>query len=226
MLVRDVMTSPVRSVAADTPLKEVARLLVEHRISGLPVVNASGEVMGVVSEADFLAKESGPVEHHSRFGWLTGAGRAEAHERQVIAASTAGQAMTAPADTIDAGQPLSEAARRMAQAGRNRLPVTEDGRLVGILTRADVVRTFARDDDAVLASVQQAIRAIDGLRVIDVREGVVRLSGTVPHPSVVAALSYLVAHVSGVVAVDTALVTSLPEVRVPMTPETVGVSGT
>lgn len=225
MLVRDVMTSPVRSVATDTPLKEVARLLVEHRISGLPVVDASGAVVGVISEADFLAKESGPVEHRSRFGWLTGADRAEAHERQVIAASTAGEAMTAPADTIEAGRPLSEAARRMTQAKRNRLPVTEDGRLVGILTRADVVRTFARDDDAIRASVQQAIRAIDGLRVLRVSDGVVTLSGTVAHPSVAAAVSSLVAHVSGVVAVDTTLVAALPEAEIPVTPETVETSG-
>ncbi len=115
----------------------------------------------------------------------------------MIAASAAGEAMTAPANTIDAGQPLSEAARRTAQARHNRLPVTENGRLVGILTRAHVVRTFARDHQAILASVQQAIRAIDGLRVTGVKDGVVTLSGTVAHPSVTAAVSSLVGHVSG-----------------------------
>jgi CBS domain-containing protein len=225
MIVRDVMTTPVLSVTTDTPLKDVARLLVEKRISGLPVVDASGAVVGVISEADFLVKESGPVEHHSRFGWLTGAARAEAHERQVIAATTAGEAMTTPADVVSADQPLSDAARHMAHAKRNRLPVVENGRLVGILTRADVVRTFARDDDKVFAAVQSATRAIDGLQVLGVRNGVVSLGGVVSHPSVASAVTSLVSHVAGVVAVDATNLSATAEVPVPKTPETVESSG-
>lgn len=222
MLVRDVMTTQVRSVRTDTPLKEVARLLVEHRISGLPVVDDAGAVVGVVSEADFLVKEDLPPERHSRFGWLTGASRAEAHDRALRVATTAGEAMTSPADTIEADRPLFEAARRMAEAKRNRLPVVEGGALVGIVTRADVVRAFARDDGAILEAVVKATRAIDGLRVLGVTDGVVRLGGTVAHPAIIEALPALIAHVDGVVAVDTSEIGANPVEPVPLPPELAG----
>lgn len=222
MRVRDVMTTPVRSVRTDTPLKEVARLLVEHRISGLPVVDEAGVVVGVISETDFLTKESGPPEHRSRFGWLTGAARTEAHDRQVREATTAGGAMTSPADTIEADRPLAEAARRMVDARRNRLPVVEDGRLLGIVTRADIVRTFARSDASLLDSVLETTRAIDGLRVVSVQDGVVVLGGTVAHPSIAELAPALVAHVDGVVAVDASGLVADPVRPVPLDPRLAG----
>jgi CBS domain-containing protein len=222
MRVRDIMTTQVRSVRTDTPLKEVARLLVEHRISGLPVVDEAGIVVGVISETDFLTKESGPPEHRSRFGWLTGAARAEEHDRQVREATTAGGAMTSPADTIDADRPLSEAARRMVDAKRNRLPVVEDGRLVGILTRADVVRTFARSDESILEAVVESTHAIDGLRIVSVKDGVVILGGTVAHPSIAELVPTLIAHVDGVVAVDASGLVSDPVRHVPLDPRLAG----
>jgi CBS domain-containing protein len=222
MFVRDVMTTEVVSVQPATPLKDVARLLVERRISGLPVVDETGAVLGVISEADFLAKESGPTEHHSRFGWLTGARREEAHDRQLVTARTAGEAMTSPAATIRADMPLWEAAREMAARRINRLPVVDAGKLVGIVTRADVVRTFARSDDEIRTAVEQAVRAVDGLRIEGVEDGVVRLGGTVAHPSIARAIPGLVAHVDGVVSVDASGLASMPEQAVAPTPESIG----
>jgi CBS domain-containing protein len=222
MFVRDVMTTSVVSVQPETPLTEVARRLVEHRISGLPVVDEAGVVVGVISEADFLVKESGPAEHRSRFGWLTGSRREEAHERQVATARTAGEAMSTPAATIAAHMPLWVAARLMADRRINRLPVVDDGRLVGIVTRADVVRTFVRTDAEIRAAVETAIRAIDGLRIDAVHDGVVRLSGTVAHPSIAEVIPNLVAHVDGVVSVDAAGLTAMREEAVAPTPESIG----
>jgi CBS-domain-containing membrane protein len=195
---------------------------VERRISGVPVVDESGAVLGVVSEADFLAKESGPAEHHSRFGWLTGHRREEAHERQAAAARTAGEAMTSPAATIAADRTLADAARQMADRRINRLPVIENGALVGIITRADIVRTFARSDEEIRAAVEQAVRAIDGLRIESVDNGIVRLGGTVAHPSIAEAVPGLVAHVDGVVSVDARGLASMPEEAVRPTPESIG----
>lgn len=204
MKVRDLMTTQVVVAHPETSLKEVARLLIEHRISGVPVVDDDDVVLGVVSEADLLVKEAPePVApRRTPLRWLLGEDRDAELARQRINAVTAGAAMTTPVETIEADRPLSEAARRMTDGAINRLPVVADGRLIGIITRADIVRAFARTDDDLLASVRYAVRGVDGLRVESVSEGVVRLAGTVSHPSVAATVRAVVAAVDGVVAVD------------------------
>lgn len=209
MNVRDAMTSDVAVVTGDTPLKDVARLLIERRISGVPVVDEHGTLRGVVSEADFVTKEAG-TERGARswLRWLVG-GEAE-HHRTVLEARTAGEAMTAPAITIEADRPLSEAAQRMDQHRINRLPVVEAGKLVGIVTRADVVRAYARTDEDLRAMASAALRAVDGVRVDDVHDGVVVLSGTAPSEGVAIAVRQLIHHIDGVVAVDDRQLTWLP----------------
>ena len=103
MKVADVMTRPVFTVRRDTPLKDVARLLVDHGVSGVPVVDDDGTVAGVVSEADFLVKEQGAGEiRHRRLARLLGETTEARHQIDVVAAHTAGEAMTAPAVTIQA----------------------------------------------------------------------------------------------------------------------------
>ena len=153
--VGDIMTRSVLAVRPETPLKEVARLLVERRISGLPVVDDAGRVLGVVSEADLLVKEQDPEALPRRplariFG-------DSAETRRLLAkaeARTAGDAMTAPAITIDAGQSVHAAAALMIGRKVNRLPVIADGRLVGIVTRADIVRTFVRTDEELAEAIR------------------------------------------------------------------------
>lgn len=208
MNVRDAMTSDVAVVTGDTPLKDVARLLIERRISGVPVVDEQGTLRGVVSEADFVTKEAG-TERGARswLRWLVGS-EAE-HHRTVLEARTAGEAMTAPAITIGPDRPLSEAAQRMDQHRINRLPVVEGGKLVGIVSRADVVRAYARTDDDLQALATAAVRAVDGVRVDAVRDGVVVLSGTAPSQAVAVAVRQVIHHIDGVVAVDDRHVTWL-----------------
>jgi CBS domain-containing protein len=202
MNVRDVMKSPVISVQPDSPLKEVARLLVEHRISGLPVVDADGFVVGVVSEEDFLARSAGiePVRHRPLSWAWTGAPDRRAVER--LHATTAGEAMTAPAITIGADRPVSEAAALMSKSDVNRLPVVEDGRLVGIVTRADIVRAYARSDDELLEIVRHSLHAVDGLQVLSVDDGIVKLGGTVASSALAQTAHRIAERVEGIVGVD------------------------
>src|SRR5262249_13067310 len=99
MNVKDVMTSPVLTVGLDTSLKEVAELLGRHRISGLPVVNDTGRVVGVISEADILYKERATPRERRGLLSLLLEGSTDAREK--LNATTAGQAMTAPPITIE-----------------------------------------------------------------------------------------------------------------------------
>ncbi len=154
--VGEVMTRDVVSVTPDTPLKDVAAALVERGVSGLPVCDADGAVVGVLSEADLLVKQGGPPERSGGlFAWLVDT--ASAPDLAKLRAHTAGEAMTAPAITVDAGDPVSEAARTMVSLGVNRLPVVEDGRLVGIVTRADLVRLFTRSDEEIARDIRQDV---------------------------------------------------------------------
>ena len=154
--VDEVMTRDVVSVTPDTPLKDVAAVLVERGISGLPVCDADGAVVGVLSEADLLVKQGGsPERSGGLFAWLVET--ASAPDLAKLRARTAGEAMTAPAITVPAGSSVSEAARTMVSLGVNRLPVVEDGRLVGIVSRADLVRLFTRSDEEIARDIRQDV---------------------------------------------------------------------
>jgi CBS domain-containing protein len=143
MQVKDVMTREVISVEPSTSLRDAAALLVTHRVSGLPVVS-EGAVVGVISQRDLLFKEQRPLE---AAGW-----RARlvdpfvSREPLKLNARVVSEAMTAPAVTIGPGTSVSLAARRMLEEGVNRLPVTVQGELVGIVTSSDLVRAFVRPD--------------------------------------------------------------------------------
>ena len=205
MRVSDVMTTDVVTVGTQTPLRKVAALLAERKISGLPVVE-DGAVIGVVSEGDILAKERGPSrEQPGWFGVL--------FEDRVIAdlkleARTAGAAMTSPALTISPERPLAEAAGVMVDKGVNRLPVVDrDGKLVGIVTRADLVRAFVRTDGELEREIREDVLVrsmwIEPERVvIDVKDGVVTLGGQVENRATAEMLPDFVRRVPGVVAVQ------------------------
>ena len=206
--VSDVMTSPAISIEPATPIRDVALLLVEHSISGLPVVGAGGSVIGVISEGDLLVKEGGPgAIHHRPLARLFGESRETQEALARVEARTAADAMSSPAITIDAAAPLQAAAALMVERRVKRLPVTDGGALVGIVTRADLVRAFLRSDD----DLAEAIRRDILLRTlwvdpdtfeVAVHDGVVSVRGRVDRRSTAAMLPRFIRTVPGVVEVE------------------------
>jgi CBS domain-containing protein len=205
MRVEDVMTRGVRTVTPDSPLKEVAMLLSELRIGGVPVVDAEGAPLGVISKSDILVKEHGEVP---RSGWWIFGRGDDGGAAAKVAAHTAGDAMSAPAITIGPEVPVSIAAERMVSEGIDRLPVVKRGQLVGILARHDLVRLFARSDD----ELEQEIRS-DTLSdiawpeaiALNVENGEVTLRGQADSRLHAETLPLRVRHVLGVVSVDSEL---------------------
>jgi len=208
MRVRDLMTEDVLTIGPEAPLKDVAAILVEHGISGLPVCDAEGKVLGVISEGDILYKEHDPAESHlgGPLGWMI-EGTLDLDGAIKAKALTARQAMTAPVITIAPYRSVADAARLMCERGVNRLPVVQDGRLVGIVTRADLVRAFVRTD----AEIERELRGdvlertlwLDPGKVgVEVRRGVVELSGRLRKRSDVTLLDRLAARIPGVVSVE------------------------
>lgn len=211
MNVRDVMTTDVCTVGPDTPLKDVARLLVDRGVSGVPVVDAESRVLGIVSEGDFLQREAGTLDRPRGTLWWFWAAGTERDQTVRSHATTAGAAMSSPAITIGPDRSLAQAATTMARADVNRLPVVADHRLVGIISRADIVRAYARGDDELTEVVRTSLRAVDGLTVVEVRDGVAVLAGTVAHQSIAVAIRGIVEGIDGILGVDDRAVAWSPE---------------
>lgn len=201
------MQRDVVSVTPETTLKEVARILAARGFSGMPVVDADGAVVGVVSEADIIVKEQG---HGSRNGGLLGRLVGAAYGDRRFSARTAGEAMTTPALTITPGEQVSAAARTMVERRVNRLPVVDGDRLVGIISRGDLVRAFQRtDEDIEREIVEDVLRETlwipDGAVEVTVEAGIVDLSGTVETRTDAEIAEAFVSRVPGVVDVHAVL---------------------
>jgi CBS domain-containing protein len=143
MNVADVMTQKVISVTPETTIAEAAGLMLEHRISGLPVVDNSGAVVGVVTEGDLLRRtETGTERHHSRWlEFLITPGRlAEDYSR--ANARKVGEVMSPEVIAVAPPDSLAEVVRLMERHNIKRLPVIEGGRLAGIVSRANLVRAL------------------------------------------------------------------------------------
>jgi CBS domain-containing protein len=211
MKVADVMTSDVITVQPETSLKEVAAILAERRISGVPVVDQDGKIVGVVSEADILFKERGPLERKGMFAVFTDPTYGMGGQLK-LEARTAAEAMTAPAQTIAPWRLVSSAAAEMLDHGVNRLPVVDDkGLLVGIVTRADLVRAFVRPDAEIEREIREDVleRALlletSAAVTVAVDEGKVTLGGTMRTRTDAEIVPALVAKVPGVVEVDSSI---------------------
>ena len=210
MKVADVMTREVISVAPETSLREVARLLVDHQISGVPVVDAEGTCIGVVSEADLLLKQvSRRQPMRLSLEWFLSA-PPDPEELRRRTAVTAAEAMTAPALTIEADRPLHTAAALMVDRTVNRLPVMSGSALVGIITRADLVRAYLGSDDEIARAVRDdLLRHTMWLDPADfnvsVREGVVRIAGRVDRRSTAGIVGRLIGLIDGVTQVHNAM---------------------
>jgi CBS domain-containing protein len=218
--VRDVMATPVVTVRRTTPLKDVAQLLVENRVSGLPVIDVDGSVLGVVSEADFLVKESGEgAVRHRPLARLLGDSRTSRSQLDKVHATRTADAMTAPAITIEPGRPISEAARLMTLRKVNRLPVVEDGRLVGIVTRADLVRAYVRSDADLAETIRQdVIRHTLWLDpaafAVEVKDGIASISGHVQRRSTAGMVAHATAVVPGILEVEASITWSLDDNKI------------
>jgi CBS domain-containing protein len=206
--VRDVMTTSVLAAKPETPLKEVARLLVEQRISGLPVVDEANRVVGVVSEADLLVKEQDPgALARGPLDRIFGESDELRELRAKAEARTAGEAMTSPAITIEASRSVHQAASAMIERRVNRLPAVDGGHLVGIVTRADLVRAFVRSDEQLEQTIREDVLLktlwIDPAQfTVDVRDGVASLRGAVDRRSTAGMIVRSVEMVPGIVGVN------------------------
>jgi CBS domain-containing protein len=145
MKVRDIMNTNVFTAHADMPLKQVATRMLEYGISGMPIVDGEGRVVGVLSETDILFKERTAPVREGLVDCLVHYG--EDPPAAKLNARTAGQAMTSPAVTITPRRSVAEAAELMLDLGIDLLPVVDAGELVGIVTRADLVRAIIRSDE-------------------------------------------------------------------------------
>jgi CBS domain-containing protein len=178
--VSDVMTTTVVTVDRITPYQDIDRLLTRHRISGVPVLKMGREVVGVVSETDLLAAED---ETHRQARMAGSMGRRWHLRKQPHVRLTAGALMTSPAVTIGPDATIPAAARLMNTHHITRLPVVdEDGKLVGIVGRRDLLSVFLRPDAEIAHDARQVLDEVplaDPKEVIaEVRHGVVTLTGS------------------------------------------------
>lgn len=199
--VRDIMTARVVAVHENAQYKEMAAVLCWSRISALPVLDGQGKVVGVVSEADMLAKVS---DQGDQPGWLDEL--LHHREHQKAAAVTAGELMTSPAVTIGVDEPIQAAARLMYDRKVKRLPVVNpSGHLIGIVSRVDVLSVFSRPDEEIRREITDKVllnRFLVDPHTLDVtvRDGIVTISGKPETGAVGREIIAAVRHVEGVVA--------------------------
>ena len=200
--VKDVMTTQVLSVRPAASFKEMVVKMRRSRVSALPVIDGEGRVIGVVSEADMLNKEAdldtgpGTLSDLLRIG-----------EREKAAGVSAAELMTKPPVTIGPGVPLADAARLMRDRRVKRLPVINDaGLLIGIISRADVLRVFARPDadirrEAEEEAIAETFLADSPSVAVTVHDGIVTLTGYTDTGQLAHGLVMAVQQIDGVVAV-------------------------
>jgi CBS domain-containing protein len=212
-LVKDLMTTPVVTVEPTTPFKKIVARLAQHRVSAVPVVDDDNRVLGVVSEADLLLKEEFPEPDKDIPLWWTKRARLE---RAKAAASVARDLMTVAVVSIAPEATAAEAARRMHTAGVKRLPVVEGGRLVGILSREDLLKVFDRSDAAIRREIIEDVIVGEFMMApsrffLHVTDGVVVLQGRVERRSLLPYLVRAVQGVEGVVRVEDRLAYDLDD---------------
>ncbi len=199
--VREVMTADVACARQDTPFKELAGLMAARGISALPVLDADGQVAGVVSEADLLHKEEYQENGGRPPHWWHRRSRAKA------AGMTARDVMTSPALTIGPDATVVEAARALLGQHVKRMPVVDSaGHLAGIVSRQDLLRVFLRSDEEIASEIRTEVFGEElgtnlALVQVDVAQGVVTLSGEVQVKSMVGVAVRLAHSVDGVVDV-------------------------
>ncbi|WP_314174507.1 CBS domain-containing protein [Streptomyces winkii] len=200
------MTRAVIAVGREATFKDITRKMREWQVSAVPVLEADGRVIGVVSEADLLAKEE-----YRDGAPVLGEPRERMEQLRKSGALTAGELMTTPAVSVHEDAPLAEAARIMAHMRVKRLPVVDgEGRLRGIASRVDLLKVFLRTDEDIAAEIRRDVIGMlpgtaaspspPSLRV-DVEKGVVTVTGELADSSLVPVAARLIRSVEGVVDV-------------------------
>jgi len=226
MLVRDVMTKEVVTATIDTTVAQIAKLLAAKRISAVPIVDAERHVLGMVSEGDLLHRvEIGTETRHSWWLELFADATTRAREFAKQEGVKAEYVMSRPVISIGEDAPLARAADLMERRGIKRLPVVRDGKLVGVVSRADLVRSLAtaassqpaiKDDRAIDETLRAKLRSLGWLDTtfvnFTVENGVVSAWGFVDDAQQKLALRAAVESVPGVKRVDDHL-TASPRIR-------------
>jgi CBS domain-containing protein len=191
MLVRDVMTSEFVSVTPRSPVKRAIQLMHTHQITAMPVLEETGGLVGVVSEADVIRGSMIPDRRAHEIPIPV--------ERSSLAA-TVGDVMTPLPVTIRSDQDLATAVELLADTQVKSLPVVDDGRVVGMLSRRDLIAVLARSDELIETEVAGLLRDGGVPCRVEVVDGVVELTGqTESHARSIARV--LAASVPGVVGV-------------------------
>jgi CBS domain-containing protein len=208
MRARELMSTPVITIRPEASLKDLAEVMVAHGISGLPVVDRGGTLLGIVSESDVMEKIEGGIASETEAGFprlltvltkaLDGAPKTTAR--------TAADLMTARVVSAGPDATVQELVHLMITYDVNRIPIVEAGRVVGIVTRADIVRVLARPDAAIETDLRWRIAHElwinpEALRV-SCRNGIVTLAGTVDTHADAELIRRWAAKTEGVVAVD------------------------
>ena len=225
MKIQDVMTIDPAAVSAGTSVFEAMRLMLERRVSGLPVTDAHGVLVGIVTEGDFLRRgELGTEKHRRRWvEWLTSPGRL-ADEYTDTHALSVSQIMTTDVQTIAPDAALVEAVQAMEKHHIKRLPVIANGKLVGIVSRADLMRAFlnhvprataaATSDtalrDRIAAEIDRQAWGPGALVHVGVDGGVATLHGVLVDDRMRRALRVLAENICGVGQVRDRLTTIEP----------------
>ena len=216
MRVIDLMTTEVFTIGPDETIKDAARIMVNERVSGLPVVDDAGRLLGILTEADFLERE---LDKESPSGGLLGAifDPSSRHGDAV----TVREAMSTNVVTVASDATLAEAARLLAANSIKRLPIVDaDGVVLGVLSRADIVAAFARPDeiieDEIREDVARRVLFVDPDSLsISVVDGIVALGGELPTKTDARILEELTRRLEGVVSVDSSLTWKVDDTKLP-----------
>ncbi|HLW46520.1 MAG TPA: CBS domain-containing protein [bacterium] len=223
MRARELMSTPVVTIYPDASLKDLAEVMVTHRVSGVPVVDRAGMLLGVVSESDVMAKIEGAIAEQTEVGvprLITALAKALNSTPKSKARSVA-NLMTTRVVSAGPDATVQELVHLMIAYDINRIPIVEAGRLLGIVTRADVLRTFVRPDAAIETDLRWRIAhelwiSPEALK-ISCRNGIVTLAGTVETHADAELVRRWAAKIEGVVGVeDRDLRYAVDERRIPV----------
>jgi len=226
MKAHEIMTRDVFTVSPSTPVRQVAALMTEKRISGVPVLSEDGTVVGIISESDLMRRAELGTEAPRKW-WLSFFSDPDALARQYTKTHglKASDVMSQPVLSIDEDADLEEIAGTFERRQVKRLPVLRDGKLVGIISRADLVRALSKAevvrptvDDAMLeAKLLEKMRSqdwLDGTYLnVAVHDGVVQLNGFIGSAEQRRALRVLIESADGVHRIEDNLSIGLPTLR-------------